>query len=223
MRLLNSQWNKVLDFVFSVPSHLAVLRALYAYQNGLSGRECARKASINHQACNLALDRLVGIGLVYRKGYGRSPLYFINKENAILNDAIIPLLEAELKIGKQFKEDLKKLYLPSALSIIIFGSQAKGVAKIGSDLDICFIGRNERAKKIYSQEFFFHFPWFKSKYGFTMNPLFFTQEEIRTLNKQKNVLLANMMSEGEVIYGKQIEELIDDKKNKQKGRKSTKK
>ncbi len=223
MRTTTTKWNKILDFIFSAPSHISILRTLYAFQNGLSGRECARKSNINHQSCNVALDKLVEIGILYRKGYGRSVLYFVNLQNLIIIKALIPLFQAEADIIKQLKKDLEKFYLGATLSVIIFGSQSKGLAKIGSDLDICFIVQNDNSKKVLNQMFVHSSPWFKNKYGFSINPIYFTKKEIIVLYNSKNMLIDNIIRDGEIIYGLEIKEIIDDKKVKQEIRRSSKK
>ncbi len=58
MRPRTAAFRRPLDQVFAAPSHIAILRALLDSAEGMSGRQVARLAEVNHQACAVALGRL---------------------------------------------------------------------------------------------------------------------------------------------------------------------
>ncbi len=59
--------HRPLDHILSARSQIAVLRVLLDSAHGLTGREIARQAGMNHQACIEALSRLETLGLLRRQ------------------------------------------------------------------------------------------------------------------------------------------------------------
>ena len=101
--------SRPLDIIFSVPSHVSVLRALRIVKEGLSGREVARRARINHQTAADALTRLESRGIVIRLGAGNNQLFTLNRENDLVRRVILPMFEAEQKQFSLMQKDLAEI------------------------------------------------------------------------------------------------------------------
>ena len=83
MRVRTQAFRRPLDQVFVAASHVAVCRALQDTAEGMSGRQVARQAGINHQTCAMALSRLEDLGIVRRQGPGQTQLC---EGTLVLND-----------------------------------------------------------------------------------------------------------------------------------------
>lgn len=93
--LRRSEVKNPLDPVFSAPGHVAILRVLSRSAEPASGRQVARDAGINHQACAEGLRRLEALGLVHREVQGRAHAFTLNAGHPIVDDLIKPLYRQE--------------------------------------------------------------------------------------------------------------------------------
>lgn len=88
-----------LDWIFSAPSHIAVLRALWGSKDGLSARAAARAGGVNHQAAAVALRRLRALGVVRRLGSGGVQLLCLDMKHP-LGPALRSLLRSEQRAAR---------------------------------------------------------------------------------------------------------------------------
>jgi len=91
-----------LDAVFSAPCHVAILRAMHRSAAPNSGRQIAREAGVNHQACAEGLRRLEGLGLVKREVLGRAHAFTLNAGHPVVDLLLQPVFrrEGQLTDGK---------------------------------------------------------------------------------------------------------------------------
>lgn len=88
-----------LDWIFSAPSHVAVLRALWGSKDGMSARAAARAGGVNHQAAAVALRRLRALGVVRRLGSGGAQLLCLDRKHP-LGTALRSLLRSEQRAAR---------------------------------------------------------------------------------------------------------------------------
>ena len=139
MRPRKAAFRRPLDRVFSAPSHVAILRALLDSAEGMSGRQLARSAEVNHQTCALALARLEEIGVVRRQGSGQSQLFRLNRHNVLVRDLLVPLFRGERDAFRALLARLGALVSGRCSRAMIFGSVARGEERRESDLDLLLI------------------------------------------------------------------------------------
>lgn len=84
-----------LDAVFAAPCHVAILRALYRGPGPASGRQIARSADVNHQACSEGLRRLEKLGLVRREVLGRAHAFTMNTGHPVVDLLLVPMFRKE--------------------------------------------------------------------------------------------------------------------------------
>src|SRR3990172_5500890 len=148
MRPRTQALRRPLDQVFAAPSHLAVCRALLDTAEGMSGRQVAREARINHQTCAVALGRLEELGVVRRQGSGQSQLFRLNRENALVGALLIPLLKKEREVFPRIIRRIGEMVADRCLRALVFGSVARGEESRDSDLDLLFIADSTRGQAI---------------------------------------------------------------------------
>jgi predicted nucleotidyltransferase len=199
--------HNILDEVFHTWSHIAVLRALQNSTQGMSGREIARAAKMTAMASLKALTTLENISVVKRQQSGRSHIFRLNRENVVVTEGILPLLQLERDLSKRVYSVLKKRLGNLCQSIIVFGSVARKEEEPGSDLDVCFIVNGEADKKRLGEMVYEIAPRIRKGFGTQLAPLFYTLREFRSGYKKNKPPIPDIVRDGIVITGKSIWEL----------------
>ncbi|MBI3016019.1 MAG: nucleotidyltransferase domain-containing protein [Candidatus Tectomicrobia bacterium] len=205
--------HRPLDHIFSARSQVAVLRVLLDSAHGLTGREIARQAGMNHQACIEALTRLETLGLLRRQRGGRAHLFTINRDHELMAKGIVPLLRIEREFREQLKEMLRRKFQGVVLSGAIFGSVARREEAPGSDLDVCLVVASLHAKEkahTLAQELA---PTIWQRYGARLAPVILTRNDLRRRNARRDPLVRNLLREADSFVGGRLTEYLDDQKD----------
>ena len=118
-------------------SLFAVVKALREGEASLSG--IARRAGISPSTAHAYLTGMSGKGLLTKREVGRSHLYRLNIENALARSLKVALSLDEINESGIVEEIRKRN--PFVVSIILYGSAARGDDDEKSDLDIILISR----------------------------------------------------------------------------------
>ncbi len=197
-------FNKILSSIFSSTSHIAVLRALQHHKIGISGREIARLSGLSPKSALSALSSLENIKIVYRAVGGRDHLFTLNRQNYLVKNGIISLLQIENKFLPQLLALIKQKLSKHCISIILFGSVARNEETIDSDMDICFVLQNKKSQKniipiirdLQTQIY--------TEFGTSLAPIYFTSEEFRKRAAKNLSPVNNIIKEGILVSGKPI-------------------
>ena len=196
-----------LDWVFSTPSHIAVLRALRDSKEGMSGRAVARAAGINHQTCALALKRLEGFGLIQRQGSAQTQLLRLNFDHFLVHELLLPALRKERELMAQIRAEILDQIGKRALGARLFGSAARGDARPGSDIDLLLIVQAEQKAKIVNAARQFSSS-FTKKFGIRLSPIVLTLREAKNRIQTADQLLRNILADGIDVGVKDIHEVL---------------
>lgn len=104
----------------------------------MSGRERIRSAGTSYGPGWQALQELVASGVLTKTDHGRATTYELRNPDEGLIAALRALFWAEQRRAREFAEDLAQA-LPEALSVILYGSEARGEAEAGSDTDLLIV------------------------------------------------------------------------------------
>jgi len=204
--------NNDISTIFGTKTSIKLLSAMYSYSGALSGRALAKLAGINHQACSNEIKKLVSIGIIRTIGSGRTGIYELNRNNILVEEMLKPVFELKSNIYKKLGEDICGLKVGGIKSILLFGSAARRDEKQGSDIDVMIVvetkAQKEQAEDALSKSNLFFF----QRYGNSLAPYVITVGEFRDRYKTKNSLIMNVISQGQVLYGKQAGEILNDKK-----------
>lgn len=121
---------------------------IYDYSLSLSGREIARRLSVNHQTALTMLKKMVKDNLLVVKQQGRNLLYQLklNDFRIIHSLTLAEAFSAQAALTSfELKMILTEL-LPLTDTIIVFGSFAKNKQKDDSDLDLVVINCSSKEK-----------------------------------------------------------------------------
>lgn len=199
MKKRKNRISRPLDIIFSAPSHIFVLRTLRNVKEGLSGREVARRAGINHQTCADALTRLEGIGVVIRLGSGKNQLFRINRKNILVKRVILPMFDAEHNQFILLQEDLARVLKGHCLSGLLFGSVARREDTPESDFDIALIVEKKQQKLHEILRSLVQHG--TEKWGIRVSPIIITRTDFIKKSDKKDPLVTDILKDGIVIYG----------------------
>jgi predicted nucleotidyltransferase len=200
-------FHNVLDQVFATWSHVAVLRVLQDSALGMTGREIARLAGMNHRSCLKALSTLEQLSIVQRQRGGRDHRFLLNRNHLLVQKGILPLLRLERSFLQALATVLKASIGGSAQSIILFGSVARKEEEVTSDLDVCIIVRKEDDVDAMQSEVHGLAPSIQKKFGARLAPLIMTSTEFTRRAKARRPPVSSIMKDGIVVSGQSLREL----------------
>ncbi|MFZ2357270.1 MAG: nucleotidyltransferase domain-containing protein, partial [Candidatus Omnitrophota bacterium] len=149
-------------------------------------------------------------GVVNMHSVGSSLVYWLNEEHVLVKEIIRPAFEKEEGVfGHIVQIIVKEIKPPRPLSVILFGSFAKGGASSDSDIDIVIIYPRSKSKPLISEEL--------SEAGKKVTLLFGNQlastalsiNEFQNKLKKNDAFINEIVRTGKVIYGKNISELAN--------------
>ena len=156
----------------------------------VSLRGLARKADVGSSTAKIQLDYLLENDIVDRKVTGNNHLYRLNVNNFVVRQIKILNSLFELKKSGFVDEILERF--PSTLSILLYGSVAKGIDDIKSDVDILIVTRKKVMLKPMKSE---------KKLKREITILMYTLSEWRDKSKKDKVFYDNVMLNSISLYG----------------------
>lgn len=126
------------DDILSSSVKVALLRVLCDAGGPLSGREIVRRAGVSYGPGWAALQELVKSGVLSKRDLGRASAYELRQPDSALMQRLRELFEAEAQRAEQIVAELRT-EIDEALTIILYGSEARGEAAPGSDTDILIV------------------------------------------------------------------------------------
>lgn len=196
-----------LNWVFSAPSNVALLRTLRDSAEGMSGRAAARAAGINHQACRQALDRFEVMGIIKRQGSGHTQLIRLNFEHVLVKDALLPLFRAEKKFQSLLRGAVKTGLGKEARTATIFGSVARKEEFPGSDIDLLLVADGGHKAKLVGKLLEMGRA-FTVHYGIRLSPITYSAAEARAKYRRGDPLLKNILSHGIDLLDEKLKDVV---------------
>lgn len=189
-----------------------VLRFLWRSRAEWSGREIARKVGLSAPACHETLKKLDARGLVQLRRVSNVHLYKINPENYLVRNVFARLFEAEAAMPKQVAAVIRKLLVDPAhshiLSIVLFGSVARGTEGLGSDLDLLVVLPAKESLKALEPRLERLRDLLFKRFSLPLAPYVQTLSELRSKSRRKLPLIGEILRDGRTIYGKDIKDLL---------------
>jgi predicted nucleotidyltransferase len=193
-----------LDDILSSRAKVALLRVLMRSPSPLNGREIARRAGVDPGHASRQLRELALAGVLRSRDQGRVVTYEIGEDASGLVASLRGLFDTE---AVRYREGIQGLSekIPEAVSIVLFGSEARLEAKPGSDTDLLIVvpehtgAVEERVREACLEV--------ASKYSLALSWLVMSVEELRELEATGNEFWNNILREGIRLHGKTPEAL----------------
>jgi len=197
----------VLDRILGNVIAVRILRYLSQAGGSHTGRAIARAVGISHTAVARALTRLAAENLVDPHPAGRAAIWTLNRTHW-LAAGLRDLFHAEGTYRKQLGASLGKTTQPAPVSVILFGSMARGEMQNASDIDIlCVIAdatNSEQAEqRLHGATANLH-----RTFGRPVNILVWSKSAFADRYRAKDRLARNIVNSGEVIWGASLMEVL---------------
>lgn len=194
-------------------AQVRILRELWKTQGEWSGRQIARHTALSATHCHLALKELAARGLVFFRPVSKVHLYKINKDHYLVRRVFAPLFEAERAIPKEIdrlilETLIKKPARVSPMSVVLFGSMARGAEKLSSDLDLLVVVPSKAAKMELEPDLEILRGALARQFTIPFSPYVQTLAEIREKYRRKLPIVENILKQGRRLYGKDLKELL---------------
>lgn len=209
-------FNKPLNSIFGQKTKINILRHLALYKKEAATRELARETGIAAPNILKLLKELEAENILISKKIGNSISYSLNRSNLLIKKIILPAFNYENNLMNELGSYLAaNLNLP-IISIILFGSRARGEEKPKSDIDLAFIvkaGDEDKCEK----EIINLNPAISANFGSSVAPIIYSASKFssRARAKSKEQLVKSIIKEGKIIYGKLISDFIYENKNQE--------
>ena len=137
-----------LDAVLGNASALSVLRVLCGEKEGLSGRQIAQRAEINHQSAAMTLRSLEKVRLVLTRDYGRSILWRLNRVHFLIDEILLALFEGEARHSQEVVVSIKGYLDRKTDGVVLVGAAAKGRLAAGAPLEMMILCEHGRRRAL---------------------------------------------------------------------------
>lgn len=180
---------------------LSVIRYLLLTDGASTGRQIAIKAGYSPQATLDALNMLESSRLINSKSAGKSKLYAINRDHYIVSDCLAPLwakIDNWEKLAGQYYMDHLAV---APLSIIMYGSRARGDAGDKSDLDLLFVYEDKKYNLKILDNILELDSALLARFGVHPSPKAVSVTQFKKGVKESNGFLRNVYREGRSVAG----------------------
>jgi len=132
----NGTSGAILDEVLGGSPHVKILRYLCRTGGEHTGRAIGRAIQVSHPAVHRALRTLAGRAMVQAVRHGPAIAYRLNEKHWLVRTGIRPLFNAEAAFFEAVGEAVRSAAGVPVRSVILFGSVARGEARVDSDIDL---------------------------------------------------------------------------------------
>jgi len=201
---------KILDDVLDSRSKVKIIRLFISKRDDFiaSGNDIARLIGLTPPATHTSLKVLCDQGILKRDIVGRQHIYRLNISNRIVKDILKPAFLKEVLI----KEDIKDFLIQRIreykvstfiVSLILYGSLARGNTHQTSDCDVAVVVKNTQAKKEIEDLFIEKISTeFSGYFGISLDAYIKTYEEFLERLKKRLTPVSTLIKSYIVLYGK---------------------
>lgn len=202
------KYKNYLDDILGQKSKIKALRHMVKFPDGVSVRELSRKIGITEPNLSAVLKDLEKNNILVSRRHGTSLVFRLNKGHYLADEVIIPIFRKERSaidfLGHYFAKNIKTGFI----SLILFGSVARGEERPHSDLDLAFIVSTGRDGIKLEKELSELGPAIIEKFGNMVSPYILTKQVFMKKLKASDHLTGSIASEGRVLWGSRISEML---------------
>lgn len=203
-----------LDAVLGSTAKVRILRALLPMTAAASGAEVRSLSGVRSVGGMwTALEELTDLGVLQRDDTRRIQLFRVNRDHDLVAP-LAALFDAESRRMTRLRNALQEILDGGAvrkhtLSIILFGSNARGDARPASDLDLLVVTGGESQVERVLQVLIAGIPEIQRRFGVRASPYVMEKARVRERFRDGDPLMQNVLSEGRTLYGIHFHEIVD--------------
>lgn len=196
------RWKEPLDEILGSRAKVRILRCLWRVDGeALSGREIARRTGMSHTAVLAALDELETEDVVWPSSDPTGIRYRLNRTNVVTRAGLMPMFELEGSLEDRLKRFVLDA-VPEAVSVVLFGSVARGDDGAVSDVDVLVVVPDELdtfdvGDRIHGVECY-------AKLGKMLMPIIWTVGDLARAIEERMPLVSNLMEDGKLLAGEPL-------------------
>lgn len=190
------------------PSRLAVVRCLYGEEEGMSGREIARRVHYSHQQVHNDLKVLVALGVVDKRVVAPAHVFRLNQEHWVVTDILRPVFRGESGWLDGLVSVLKMGVPRGIESLVLFGSASEGRLREHSDIDVLALLSGKDVEKSALGYFADRSADVLKRYQHPLAPLVMTVHEFRSRYRHKEEFVRSILKSGRVVHGRPLMEIL---------------
>jgi len=191
-------------------SRVAVLRVLHGVNVPLNASQLAARTGLTPPAVTSVLASLSSMGAVRSSPAGRATVHWLNRNNVYVENLLDPLFRAERDLPEDLVDELAASFQNLAVSIVLFGSYARGDQTPASDVDVVLVAENDATKAALESAAADRAIEFREKFGASLSYLAYTHEEAAALLHTSPELAESIRRDGVVVSGLSPWEWPDD-------------
>ena len=195
----------ILEALFGGPGRTAVLRLLAEQSSELTGRQVAELVGMSQPGIAGTLQHLAGLGVVQRRRAGQAILHQLDRENLLVQTIVLPALAAEANLIEDLKTALRAAFGSLAVSLVLFGSVARGESAPGSDIDVLVVTDSQANAAAAMQVADDVGLRFFRRYGMPLSVIVTAKDD---LPAEPSAFLARARDEGILVSGAEIPRLV---------------
>lgn len=196
-----------LDAVFASVVTVRILRYLCQAGGSHTGRAIAKAVAVSHTAVSRTLQHLAESELVDLRPVGRAVIGSFNRDHW-LAAALAGLFRAEATYREQLASRLNKAMQPAPISVILFGSMARGEVRRASDIDILCIIAQAKDQEHLERGLHAAAADLRRTFGHPVNALVWSKRVLTQRYQAKDPLARNIVNSGEILYGAPMMDLL---------------
>lgn len=201
---------KQLDNILDTKSKVKIIRLFASRTEGFmaSGREIAKLVGLTPPAAHASLKELLNQDILKREIIGKQHIYRLNYSNRTVKEILQPAFQKERlildDIGDFLLKKIKEHKIKNLiLSLILYGSIAKGSTHEKSDCDIAIVAKDSPAAKMIGDIFLEKISGkFIEYFGIRLDTYTKTQTEFARRLKKNLAPVSTLIKSYKVIYGK---------------------
>jgi predicted nucleotidyltransferase/DNA-binding transcriptional ArsR family regulator len=182
-------------------SRVRVLRELRGVRVPLNASQIAARTKLSQPAVAAVLRDLSRMGLVQSSPAGRAWVHTLVRENAYVQRMVDAVFAAEATIPDEILAELADRFSADAVSIVLFGSYARGDQGPDSDIDLVLVGRDAVEKARLRASFDSQEPELRRRYGAPFSAVVYDAVEAEALWRRAPTLQAELETDGIVVSG----------------------
>lgn len=205
--------NSPLDKILNNETKIRVLRIFCRTAGEMSGRQMAKMAGVTPKTAHETLQDLLREGALVMRAVGKTHLFRLNEDRAIVHEVLKPLFLFEKNLSGRLFDMIRAAIKKSAfkddiLSVALFGSVHAKTERADSDVDLLVIVKTSGLKKKVETLFFDIDQRLSSQWGNLISPYINSIAEFRAKVRNKTGPAPDILKSYQLIYGDRLEKLL---------------
>ena len=202
-----------LDKVLNSEIKLRILRILSQTLSEMSGRQMAKMAGVTPKTAHEVLQDLLREGVLIMRAVGRTHLFRLNEDRAVVQEVLKPLFLSEKTLSEQLFDVIratikKSPFKDDILSVALFGSVHAKREQAASDVDLLVIVKTAELKGKVEALFSDIDQQLSSRCGNLISPYINSIAEFRINAGKKTGPVPQILKSYQLISGDRLEKLL---------------